>query len=149
MRSFRVTTIVVLVTVVISLTLTGAASGDGNSENAQVCQQGGWINVVRSDGTSFENQGDCVSYAAQGGRLTTPTPPFPDAEALCVGYGGTFGHDDQLAGGTRSYLWTCNDLPADFPFPSGNDALAQRCFSDGGTLFAYNPGPGASTCFND
>ena len=78
-----------------------------------------------------------------------PACPFPAAQALCLGYGGTFGHDDQLAGGTRSYLWTCNNLPADFPFPSGNDALAQRCFADGGTLFVYNPAPGASTCFND
>jgi len=46
-----------------------ALAGGGNSENAQLCQKDGWAALARSDGTSFVNQGDCVSYGAQGGTL--------------------------------------------------------------------------------
>jgi len=44
----------------------GAATG-GNSANAKTCQNNGWKTTLRADGTAFKNQGDCVSYAAQGG----------------------------------------------------------------------------------
>jgi hypothetical protein len=46
-----------------------ALAGGGNSANAKLCQKGGWQTLVRSDGSSFANQGACVSYAAQGGTL--------------------------------------------------------------------------------
>jgi hypothetical protein len=49
-----------------------AATGAGNADNAKKCQKGGWQHLYRSDGTAFKNQGDCVSYAAQGGALVTP-----------------------------------------------------------------------------
>jgi len=51
-----------------------ANAGGGNSENAQSCQHGDWQFYVTSDGTPFNNEGDCVSYAAQGGTLV----PLPD-----------------------------------------------------------------------
>jgi hypothetical protein len=53
-----------------------AAAGDGNSDAAHACQQGGYLNLQRSDGSSFTNVGDCVSYFAQGGTAfpaCTPT----------------------------------------------------------------------------
>jgi len=34
--------------------------------------QGGWLSWVREDGSSFKNQGACVSYAARGGTLMLP-----------------------------------------------------------------------------
>jgi len=43
------------------------AVAGGNSDNAKACQQNGWQNLVRQDGTGFKNTGDCVSYASQGG----------------------------------------------------------------------------------
>jgi hypothetical protein len=46
-----------------------AAPGGGNSANAAQCQKGGWQQLQRTDGSRFSNQGDCVSYAAQGGAL--------------------------------------------------------------------------------
>jgi hypothetical protein len=52
-----------------------ALAGGGNSDNARQCQQGGWENVTRQDGTAFKNTGDCVSYAAQGGVLKTKAAP--------------------------------------------------------------------------
>lgn len=30
------------------------------------CKNGGWMNVVRADNTTFKNQGDCVSYTNNG-----------------------------------------------------------------------------------
>jgi hypothetical protein len=47
----------------------GTATAGGNSDVAHACQQGGWQNYVRADGTGFNNQGECVSYGAQGGSL--------------------------------------------------------------------------------
>src|SRR5687767_15038278 len=49
----------------------------GNSDAAKACQKGGHKNWVRTDGTTFKNTGDCVSYVARGGVLTSPTPPTP------------------------------------------------------------------------
>jgi hypothetical protein len=51
-----------------------AFAGGGNSDNAKACQQGGWQNLVRQDGTGFNNQGECVSYGAQGGLLKAKPP---------------------------------------------------------------------------
>jgi len=53
-----------------------ALAGGGNSDNAKACQQGGWQNLVRQDGSGFNNTGDCVSYAAQGGVLKTKPAPI-------------------------------------------------------------------------
>jgi len=51
-----------------------AVAGGGNSGNAKACQNNGWQSLTRTDGTSFANQGDCVSYGAHGG---TPVPRSP------------------------------------------------------------------------
>lgn len=85
----------------------------GNSDAAHLCQQGGYLMLVGTNGSSdtgFGNTGQCVSYAAHGGwlvdrssaepclnggyaGLTTEggSMPFP-SEAACVLYvaeGGT------------------------------------------------------------
>ena len=41
----------------------------GNSDAAHACQDGGYANLFRTDGTGFANVGECVSYAAHGGVL--------------------------------------------------------------------------------
>jgi len=46
------------------------AVGGGNSTAAHLCQNGGYQNIYRSDGSGFANTGDCVSYAAHGGQLS-------------------------------------------------------------------------------
>jgi hypothetical protein len=65
------------------------AAGGGNSDNAKLCQHGGWQNWVRSDGTRFENTGGCVSYAAQGGTLTTPAKITGVTQLACNAGAGT------------------------------------------------------------
>jgi hypothetical protein len=53
-----------------------AVAGGGNSDAANACKQGGgWQNLVRQDGTSFADQGACVSYAVHGGRLVEKAAP--------------------------------------------------------------------------
>lgn len=49
------------------------SSGGGNSPAAHACQDGGFVNLVRSDGSTFANVGDCVSYAARGGTFIPVT----------------------------------------------------------------------------
>ena len=46
-----------------------AAKGGGNSANAKACEKGGWTELQRSNGTTFANQGECVSHGAQGGTF--------------------------------------------------------------------------------
>ena len=67
-----------------------AAADTGNSENAHLCQKGGWMDLVTLDGQGFSNAGDCTNYAARGGTLM-PANPYPEAKALCESFGGTFG----------------------------------------------------------
>jgi hypothetical protein len=45
--------------------------GSGSAINAAASpyKNGGWQSLVRNDGTAFENQGDCVSFAVQGGTF--------------------------------------------------------------------------------
>jgi hypothetical protein len=38
------------------------------------CKDGGWQNQQRADGTRFDNQGHCVSYAVRGGVLSDVVP---------------------------------------------------------------------------
>jgi hypothetical protein len=129
-----------------------ATAGGGNSANAKKCQNGGWQTLVRSDGTSFTSEGACVSYAARGGTLTTPTTKTK-SQLDCEALGGTF------ATGTLPVLWTCNGWTANDPaaFDSGGNLLVIDCF-DGNPLGvfreAWTPADGSfprtvdATCFN-
>jgi hypothetical protein len=46
-------------------------TGPGNSGAAHQCQQGGYLSLVGADGTTFDNVGACVSFAAHGGQFAT------------------------------------------------------------------------------
>ena len=65
----------------------GASAGGGNSDFAHLCKKNGWMNLVRADGTSFANQGACVSYGANGGKLGQ-TITFTSANPSPVTLGG-------------------------------------------------------------
>jgi hypothetical protein len=68
-----------IVAAVSAAILVPLAVAGGNSANAKLCQQGGWQGLARQDNTGFSNQGECVSYAAQGGMLKTKPAPGPIA----------------------------------------------------------------------
>jgi hypothetical protein len=75
--------------VVAGLGTAGPAIADdgGNSANAEACQHGGWRDLRRSDGSEFANQGDCVSYGAQGGVIEPEQNLQAQWEAVCTGGG--------------------------------------------------------------
>jgi hypothetical protein len=66
----RYSKLIVVAGAVTALAAPSAAMAAGNSDAAHSCQQGGWQNLVRQNGTGFANTGDCVSYAASGGTLS-------------------------------------------------------------------------------
>jgi len=97
----------------------GLAAEGGNSENAHLCQSGGWQEWVQADRSPFANQGDCVSYGAQGGTLT---PVASAAQLLCESFGGVYG------GPEPPTVWTCT-----YQFTGARSfALFLQCASDAG-----------------
>jgi hypothetical protein len=88
---------IVVAGALVALAAPSAAMAGGNSDAAHTCQQNGWQTVVRQDGTSFANQGDCVSYGAHGGVLKPkPTGPIAVSEP-------TFGLDTTTCSVTVPY----------------------------------------------
>ncbi len=68
------------------------------SDTVASCKDGGWQQLVRAeDGSTFKNQGACVSYAAQGGTPVAPTP----FKAICDRYGGAYREDSPASGIVR------------------------------------------------
>jgi hypothetical protein len=118
-----------------------ATAGGGNSDNAKLCQKGGWQEWVRADMSPFVNTGGCVSYAAQGGTLTAKGA----AQAACEALGGTFGTTPDLVGVDGTVVWVCNGTPEE---PGSGDLLT-ACTDDGGTSISTSvaPGPFDSTCW--
>jgi hypothetical protein len=130
------TRLVVALCVVSALTIgvATAYAGGGNSANAKLCQKGGWQTLIRSDGSSFVSEEDCVSYGAQGGTLHQKSKSQLDCEAQ----GGTFDHND-LTGVPSAdvVVWTCNGsaiVEADIQL------LQSDCLADGGNVF-YSRNP--------
>lgn len=65
----------------------GMAAGN---QASGTCQQNGWRNLERADGTTFANQGACVRYVSQGGApvripptITLTFEPTPDP-SVCI-----------------------------------------------------------------
>ena len=102
-RRLIVASTVVLASLVVGIGAATALAGGGNSANAKLCQQNGWMSLLRSDGTSFSNTGDCVSYAAQGGTLH---PVF----TFTAGLNGTSQNPPVASGGTGTVTVTWNTL---------------------------------------
>ena len=46
-----------------------AKPGSGNSTGSAACENGGFRNWTRANGTNFKNEGDCTNYTAKGGVL--------------------------------------------------------------------------------
>ena len=113
-----------------------ASAGGGNSGNAKLCQKDGWKTLVRSDGSSFENQDECVSYGAQGNELVPKTKSQLD----CESFGAVYSTDPasdlsgiiNLPGGT--FIWSCNGVRL-----SGSQfsTLFSDCVADTGGLYVF------------
>jgi hypothetical protein len=99
-----------------------AATG-GNSDAAHACQQGGYLTLQGSDGTTFKNEGDCVSYAARGGTIAGVSACSVTSTSGCLTFNGlkftdpTYGNTITLTGST-SFVDTCTSgycFPSSFP----------------------------------
>jgi hypothetical protein len=112
---------VLALTATMGLALVGIASpagaADPNAAAKALCKNDGWKTLVRADGTRFLSQGECVSYAANGG---TPMPPVP---ALHLTYDGTAVAayatftGGSLGAGCNTFALTCDDTTS---FASGD-----------------------------
>ena len=59
----------IVIALLFGATSVARADQGGNSGAAHACQQGGYLSMVGLDGTTFDNVGACVSYAAHGGTF--------------------------------------------------------------------------------
>jgi hypothetical protein len=91
---------------------TATAAKGGNSENAHLCQKGGWMNLQGSDGTQFANQDECVSFGAHGGTIV-PKPP-------CTAGSDNFSDDAEFSQPT-----TFNGGTIDGPYASSGGIYIQ------------------------
>ncbi len=112
-----------------------AAVADGNSENAKLCQQGGFEAFVTSTGQGFANQGECVSYAAQGGTLSASPTLRERWEAICRDAGGQ--------ADTNDVSWACHPQGVSMFSEAVYNEMASICTEAGGTTepAAYSPNP--------
>lgn len=79
-----------------------APTGASAASQKDACKNGGYLTLSSADGTSFKNQGLCVSYAVQGGTLFRSIDASSVYTAL-KGAGGPAGPPDangNLPGGT-------------------------------------------------
>lgn len=87
-----------------------AVAAGGNVDAARACQQGGYLSLQGTDGTTFKNVGECVSHVARGGAITgvstacTYTPgtsgcvEFDDVVLPIGGFGSPGATSTTLAG---------------------------------------------------
>jgi len=65
-----------LLAVTLAVPVLGAKGG--NAAASAACENGGYLNWERADGTAFKNEGACVKYAAMGNALVAVAPPAPN-----------------------------------------------------------------------
>jgi hypothetical protein len=100
--------VLLAVAAVFAVTAAAVSARNGNSAT-KLCHKNGWMSLLRADGSSFADQGACVSYGAQGGTLIRKTQSQLDCEHT----GGTFSIDpetDLTATGNSGFLWSCNEV---------------------------------------
>ena len=121
-------------------TATAGNGKGGNSANAKLCQKGGWTTLYRSDGTTFANQDECVSYGANGGTILT-APPKTQSQLDCESFGGAYSTDPatdlsgivNLPGGT--FIWSCNGVT--LPISQFFNTLASDCVADTNGAYVF------------
>ena len=124
-----------------------SAAAGGNGDNSKLCQKDGWAKLLRSDGSRFANQGDCVSYGAHGNTILTE----PNAwQAACEQAGGTFSVSDTDVFGQAltppAFAYACTPVTEQAYI----DALRGICTSypdwDLSLWFGRPSGPGTAEC---
>jgi len=104
---------------------TPAAAQEGNNAASSACKQGGWQTLTDANGSTFKNQGQCVSYAVQGGELVPVEENLPSVEI----HAGTTKFDGYITGTgfapgqELAYLYwpTTEDVDQVFIYPDVDD----------------------------
>jgi hypothetical protein len=119
--------IVAIAAIAVPVAGASLASAASNAGNVKLCQKSGWQNVVRQDGSTFQNQSDCIKYAARRGTLATSP-----IQTACESIGGTFSS-------TGINHWTCTGWPVTSvgDGQAKGESLAAFC----GGISSYGPGP--------
>jgi len=69
--------VVLCAALALTVGVTTATAGGGNSATAKVCQKGGWASPNLQDGSgqplTFSSQDECVQYGARHGRVFNPS----------------------------------------------------------------------------
>jgi hypothetical protein len=63
----------------VSLTVPVLGAKGGNSTASKACENGGYVNWTKANGSTFKNEGDCTKYAAMGGTLVAAAHVFARA----------------------------------------------------------------------
>ena len=69
--SWRSRATVAAVTTALAIGLCAPPSAAGNARPGDLCKGGGYNALIGSNGSTFRNQGQCVSYTARGGTFAT------------------------------------------------------------------------------
>jgi hypothetical protein len=115
------------------------ATGGGNSASAKKCQKGGWKTLLRAtDGSSFNSEEECVSWAAQGNTLVPKTKSQLDCESFGAAYSTNPATDlsglpGQLLPGA-TFAWSCNGVALT---GSQSTTLLVDCQLDVGTVYGF------------
>jgi hypothetical protein len=117
-----------LTLLVAAVAATPAGAAGGSSANANLCKDDGWKTLYRGDGSTFANQGDCVSYAVKGNTILTEPPNA--WKAACEQAGGTFSIGNSHVGNTLNlltppaYAYVCDPVSETF----WHSVLTPICF---------------------
>lgn len=68
-------TLALLLVPVTATALGAPAQGGSAADEVAPCKDNGFEHVTRTDGSTFRNQGQCVSYVRTGGQLLLKAPP--------------------------------------------------------------------------
>ena len=128
MKRFLASAAIVAAAAAPALATATAASAASNAGNAKQCQKHGWKSLTREDGSTFQNQGDCVSHGARRGTLGTSP-----AQSACLNLGGTFS-----SAGTNH--WTCTGWPVSSQADGNTKGQSLAALCSGG-IASYGPGP--------
>jgi hypothetical protein len=108
----RLIRLVSLASLLVAISAGTVLAGGGNSAAAHACQQGGYLGLVGSNGETFRNTGECVSFAAHGGTFAT---------GIVVPKGATVTFDDPV-------LSACNELTWGFTAAGSTAALGGKVY---------------------
>jgi len=108
-----------------------------NSDAADACRNGGYASLNRTDGSSFNNVGECVSYGAHGGSFGPAITSFELNGNSCF----TGHYTAVFSGGTGTVNGTAVTSGVQFSVPNAGPQTLVVTSSSGVSVTATAPAP--------